>query len=60
MPLPANFQLAQRRTRRPPTASPLRFARNPATTQRNLVRDQLQTEQGQIADLARLRISLPA
>jgi hypothetical protein len=44
MPLPSNFRLPQRRRapdagRRPLTASPLRFARNLATTQRNLVRD---------------------
>jgi hypothetical protein len=40
--------------RRPLTASPHRFARNPATTQRNLVRDQPQAKQGQIADSGRL------
>jgi Phage integrase family len=40
--------------RRPPPASPLRFARNRATTQRNLVRDQPQAKQGQIADSDRL------
>jgi hypothetical protein len=47
-----NFRLPQRR--RAPDASPLRFARNPATTQRNLARDRPQARQGQIAESVRM------
>lgn len=52
MPLPANFRLGSDAARR--TSASDRIAaplpRNPVITQRNLVRDQPQAEQGQIAD----------